>query len=179
MPPRVHYVKSARKDNPVAKKGEPYYWWQSYCSPKQFSKTPPRPSQLTNSDKLSRAYCAQEVLCDALNELSACSHSDFNSDFIPAAIDARQTAMDEAQEIADEYRESAENIREHFSESETADQCDESADNLENWISELEGVDLEESEDDCDTIDNDEVYDYWTTKAQGLVDELQNADLGL
>ena len=46
MPPRVHYVKSARKDNPVAKKGEPYYWWQSYCSPKQFSKTPPRPWSL-------------------------------------------------------------------------------------------------------------------------------------
>lgn len=25
---KVHFVKSAQKDNPVAKKGESYYWWK-------------------------------------------------------------------------------------------------------------------------------------------------------
>ena len=38
--PRVHHVKSARKDNPVAKKGESYYWWKFRYGGKRYSKTP-------------------------------------------------------------------------------------------------------------------------------------------
>lgn len=53
---RVHFVKSARKAQPKngIEKGDSYYWWQFYKSPKQFSKTRPKPSQLIASDKLSR-----------------------------------------------------------------------------------------------------------------------------
>jgi hypothetical protein len=58
--PRVHHVKKARKDNPVAKVGESYYWWKNFRSPKRFSKTFPKRSQLTGSDKLSRLYGAAE-----------------------------------------------------------------------------------------------------------------------
>ena len=46
---RLHFVKKARKDNPVAKKGESYYWWKFAFGRKQFSKDRPRNSQLTQS----------------------------------------------------------------------------------------------------------------------------------
>ena len=63
--PRVHYVKKSRKDNPAVKKGESYYHWKFAYSPKRYSKTRPRPSQLTQSYKLSRYYEAQEAIEDA------------------------------------------------------------------------------------------------------------------
>jgi hypothetical protein len=62
---RVHYVKKARKANPVAKKGEPYYWWKNRtpgraAGVKRYSKTQPRPSQVTASEFLSSCLAAQE-----------------------------------------------------------------------------------------------------------------------
>ena len=74
--PRIHFVKKARKDNPVAKKGESYFWWKnrvtcgkSYRGIKRYSKTRPRPSQLTTSEFLSSVYSVQERAQDADNEL--------------------------------------------------------------------------------------------------------------
>jgi len=63
--PRVTYVKKARKDNPVAKKGEPYYWWQFAYSSKSYSRTRPRASQLTRSEFLSTIYSVCEEIEDA------------------------------------------------------------------------------------------------------------------
>jgi len=48
--PRVHFVKHARKDNDLVKKGESYYWWKFRFTGKCMSKTPPRKSQLTESE---------------------------------------------------------------------------------------------------------------------------------
>ena len=64
--PRVHHVKRARKAVKSAgiKVGDSYYWWKFRYGGKHTSKTPPRQSQLTNSDKLSRAYAASESLED-------------------------------------------------------------------------------------------------------------------
>ena len=47
--PRVTHVKAARKDNPVCKKGESYYWWKFRYGGKRYSLTRPRASQLTQS----------------------------------------------------------------------------------------------------------------------------------
>jgi hypothetical protein len=63
---RVHYVKKARKANPVAKKGEPYYWWKNRtpgraAGVKRYSKTQPRPSQVTASEFLSSCRTAAEA----------------------------------------------------------------------------------------------------------------------
>jgi hypothetical protein len=46
---RAHFVRKARKDNPAAKQGEPYWWWQ-LKGRKQYSKACPTPSQLTGSE---------------------------------------------------------------------------------------------------------------------------------
>ena len=61
--PRVTFVKKAQKDNPVAKKGESYYWWKhriGRSSIKKYSKTRPKPSQLTMSEYLGQCYAAEE-----------------------------------------------------------------------------------------------------------------------
>lgn len=46
----IHFVKHARKDNPVAKKGESYWWWSiAYDSEKHYSKTKPTSQQIMES----------------------------------------------------------------------------------------------------------------------------------
>lgn len=49
---RVHHVKKAAADNPVCKKGESYYWWKFRFGGKHYSLTPPKASQLTQSEYL-------------------------------------------------------------------------------------------------------------------------------
>ena len=135
--PRVHHVKKARKDNPAVKKGEPYYWWKFAYSPKRFSKTRPRASQLTQSDKLSRYYEAQETIDDL----------DAQGD-ITEIIETLQEVAEEVRQIGEEYQESADNIRDYFEESSTADECEEkvgycesTADSIEEAVSNLENLD--------------------------------------
>lgn len=72
---RAHFVKSARKDNPDhdIKKGDSYWWWQfrvGRSSVKRFSKTRPRPSQLTQSEFLSQFYELQERFSDLATDLA-------------------------------------------------------------------------------------------------------------
>ncbi len=65
--PRVTHVKKARKDNPVCKAGESYYWWKFRYGGKRYSLTRPRPSQLTQSAYFGglRALCELHVEFDA------------------------------------------------------------------------------------------------------------------
>lgn len=62
--PRVTYVKKARKDNPVVKKGGSYYWWKFRYGGKRYSLTRPRPSQLTQSAYFGTIYGMQEGIED-------------------------------------------------------------------------------------------------------------------
>jgi hypothetical protein len=155
--PRAHYVKAARKANPVAEPGEPYFWWKFRHGGKRYSKTRPRPSQLTQSEKLSRTY----ALIERIEDLERPEADD--PEALAAAIDAAIAVLDdvasEAREIAAEYQESAESIRAVFSDSETADQCDEKAEALEGWADEadtardsLEGVDEDDPEAQADAL---------------------------
>lgn len=44
---RIHFVKKARKPNPVADIGESYWWWElPYENKKYYSKTYPTPQQI-------------------------------------------------------------------------------------------------------------------------------------
>ena len=94
--PRVNFVKKARKDNPVAKKGESYYWWQfAYCS-KSFSRTRPRASQLTRSEFLSEIYSIVEEIEDA-SEDDFEEESDLESfieDLVSRVEERREAAED-------------------------------------------------------------------------------------
>ena len=151
--PRVHHVKSARKDNPVAKVGESYYWWEFRFGGKKFSRTPPRRSQLTQSEKLGRAYELAERMDDIPLD------TDFDHDSLKEAVEnfvsILESITQDIQELAGEYRESAENIRASFSESPTADDCEEKAEELDGWVIEIESAssELESIEFDSDDFD--------------------------
>lgn len=167
--PKVNYVKAARKDNPVAKAGEPYYWWQFRNGGKRYSKTRPRQSELTQSDKLSRAYALSERLEDIA--LPEGDDRDELKTAVESAVDELQEVAEEVRALADEYRDSAENIRSSFSESPTADECEEKADNLDGWAEEiesakgeLEGIDF--SDDSLDLDDARSIAESALTNAQ-------------
>ena len=66
---KVHFVKKARKDNMVCKKGESYHWWQPYGRSVQYSKNYPKGSQLC-SGKKSSILAAQENIEVVLSALS-------------------------------------------------------------------------------------------------------------
>lgn len=62
--PIVHHVKKARADNNAVKRGDAYYWWKFAYSDKQYSKTYPRRSQLTQSDYKGCVYDLQDSVSD-------------------------------------------------------------------------------------------------------------------
>lgn len=130
--PRVHFVKKARKDNPVAKKGESYHYWTPFRSSKKYSKEYPRQSQLCTGRK-SSVMAAQESLAD---DLSGTEEAD-------VIRQSCESCAETFRELGDEYRESAENMREYFPDSEQADSMEEMADSLDNAADSLEGLDFE------------------------------------
>lgn len=157
--PRVNYVKKARKAQGTCsgcgnkiEKGDEYKWIKfryggkrKRCGTCRF-----RPSDLTNSDKLSRVYAAQEAAEDAIADWDGQDHTDLQS--------ALEEAASQIREVAEEYQESCDNIRDSFSESATADECEEKAQELESWADSLEDVDFEdweaEEEDEDDKKDD-------------------------
>jgi hypothetical protein len=145
---RVHTVKKARKAQGHCGKcgkeigvGDGYRWIKFRRGPRRIrcldSKCGFRSSDMTQSDKLSRVYGAQEAAEDAIGEWESDETSDLKS--------ALEDAASEIREVGEEYRESAENIREHFAESSTADECEEKADELEGWADTIENVEFEDS----------------------------------
>lgn len=151
--PKVHFVKSARKSNPAAEVGDAYYWWAFRQGGKHYSKTPPRPSQLTSSEKKSRSYAASECIEDLrVGELVT---KEDVTELAETLADELVEIAETVREIASEYSESASTIRDSFSESPTADLCDENCAELESWADEidqaaeaLQGLDTDASIDD-------------------------------
>jgi vacuolar-type H+-ATPase subunit I/STV1 len=135
--PRVH-IQKALKDYPDigVTKGETYYWWKRRRSPKQRSKTYPRPSQLSSA----RYAVVEDAIGDARDAInSAECAEDMTS--------ALTTVADSAREVAEEYRESASNMESAFPNGcPTIDDCNEKADLLDSFAEECESVSLDDSE---------------------------------
>lgn len=130
---RAHYVKRARKAVPAAgiEVGDSYYWWKFRHGGKHYSRTAPKQSQLTQSDKKSRAYAASE---DLYEYSSAITDSDDTSD-----IESRlEEIASEIRDIAQEYRDAKDAMPENLQYSPTAELCEENADALESWADEVE-----------------------------------------
>ena len=124
--PRVYHVKKARKDNPVAKKGESYYWWKFAFGPKCFSKTRPKRSQLTQSEFLSWLY-------------------DFEDDF-----EARFKDIDDPQDLETAIEDACSEI------SEQRDMCQDNLDNMPDHLQDTSdaGMTLQERIDQLDDWEN-------------------------
>lgn len=142
--PRVHHVKSARKANPVAKKGEPYYWWKFRHGGKRYSTKPPRPSQLTQSNYLGTVRSIVESIDDA----SFSDFEEFNS--------FREDIMSQVQDLQGETQESLDNMPESLQYSPTGELLQERIDALSNAESELDSTDeFEFEEEEFDESDFD------------------------
>ena len=137
--PRLYFVKKARKDNPVAKKGESYYWWKHAFGPKQFSKNKPERSQLTQSAFLSWLYDFEDNFEQRFEGLD-------NIEDIQAEANS---AADEIREQMDECQCNLDNMPEHLQDtSDSGITLQERIDSLEEWASALENINDYEGEED-------------------------------
>ena len=131
--PRLNYVKKARKDNPVAKKGESYYWWKFRNGGKRYSKERPPRSALTQSAYFGRLWDLQDGW---RNDDEQREIEDIVSDIV--------SVLDE---MRDECQESLDNMPDSLQYSPTGELLQERIDSLENGVSELEGIDPIDDDD--------------------------------
>ena len=123
-------------DNILIAKGESYYWWQFQNSPKQYSKNPPRASQLTQSAYLSTLYAIDEQI------------EDFSADTAEELKDFVEDIKTQLEELRDTTQESFDNIPENLQYSPNAELLQERIECLESAIDELDSMDLEYEEKD-------------------------------
>lgn len=177
---RATFVKKARKDIPSAgiKAGESYYWWKFKRSGKQFSKTQPKRSQLTQSAFYAALYDLQDEIGDAPADDSLGSFA--------------EDIASRLREIGEECQSSLDNMPEGLQQGPTGELLQERIDAMEAAADEVEGIEFTEPEDDDLDLpeqeegESDEDYqkriadareqailDYWTEKR----DELQNVSI--
>jgi hypothetical protein len=127
-------------DTILIAKGESYYWWQFLKSPKQYSKTSPRASQLTQSSYLCDLYGIVEQI------------EDFSTDTADELSEFAENIKSNLEDLRDTTQESLDNMPENLQYSPTAELLQERIDSLENGISEIESIDLEYEEKDEDEL---------------------------
>jgi len=160
--PRVTHVLKARKDNRVAKKGEPYYWWKPYGSGKQMSASYPKPSQLCSGRK-SEVMATQEGLAESL-EANNFDWENPESAFESGKETCEETA-EQFREQGQEYNDGADNMPESLQYGEQAENMREMGQSLESAADELDDVEWEcpefEGDDDPPMEDDfEEVEDF-------------------
>lgn len=125
--PRVHFVKSARKDNPVAKKGESYYWWKPMVGgrggAKRFSKEQPSRSQTTQSEFLGGLYAIED---DMLAKADS-----------PEAL---REAAENLRELGQEQQDKFDNMPEGLQQGDSGQMLEERANGCEEWASHIDQV---------------------------------------
>ncbi len=137
---RAHFVKKARKDHPAAgiKAGESYYWWAFMSGgrggAKRFSKTPPKPSQLTQSEFWGAIYGLQE---------SSQSVPDFDE-----LESKRDSLVDELNDIKSETEDKLNNMPDGLRDGGSGQILQERVDSLDGSIGEIENVDISFQEPD-------------------------------
>lgn len=172
---RVHFVKRAQKDYPEhgIKKGESYWWWKFKPRRgdgiKRYSKTQPKPSQLTQSEYLSAAYSLQERIDDMKIE----------SGDLQAVADELRSVAEEIRQLGEEQGSKSDNMPEGLQESETAqllrsrnEACDALADEIEGAADEIEGLEGEAEDEIEDEIEDeavDEAVDEMVGRAQDIL----------
>ena len=141
---RAKFVNKARKDNPVAKKGESYYWWKFRFGGKRYSKTRPKRSQLTQSEHKGNIY-------DIEDELSGLTIGDISENVLDDFISR-------IEEVADTCQERLDNMPEQLQDSNSGMVLQGYIEAMENWQSELEAIDLSEADGDF-TADAESEWD--------------------
>lgn len=157
--PRVHYVQKARKDNPAVKAGEPYYWWKFRHGGKRYSKTRPRPSQLTQSPY----YGAVRSLVERIEDETPNDWDDFES--------LRDEIKDEIEALGQECQDNLDNMPDSLQYSPTGELLQERIDACDNAVMEIESID--EFEFDEDEVRDDLEDDDGNVDEEELQSELE------
>jgi hypothetical protein len=169
--PKVTFVKSARKANPVAEVGQSYYWWKFRFGGKRYSKKMPRPSQLTQSEYLSTLRSLIEQVEDH-NVGDPEAFEELRDEIVSAVTDLREQAQD-----------SLDNMPESLQASPTGELLQERIDALESAESDIENLevdDIDESDfDDRDAYDAaiEERIQLMESHISEMIDYLSNADI--
>jgi hypothetical protein len=137
--PRVTFVKAARKDNPVCKQGESYYWWKFRFGGKRYSLTRPKPSQLTQSEYFGTLY----GLCEYIGDY----HVEPGQE--DAVVDLRDDVTSQLEELRDEQEEKRSNMPEGLQDSPTGELLQERYEALDSAIGEIEQI---EDPEQWDTV---------------------------
>jgi hypothetical protein len=155
---RAHFVKKAAKKNPVAKKGEPYYWWAFRFGGKHYRKTPPRRSQLTQSAFLSSLYELEDDMAAAT----------------PTNVSDLQMAIEDwiltLETMRDDCQGSLDNMPEGLQQGDTGQRLQDRIDSCDSWISEMECADTD--------YDKDSETETEEEKCTRIVQELNDANPG-
>jgi len=164
--PRVTHVKKAKKDNPVCKAGESYYWWAFRYGGKRYSLTPPKPSQLTNSPYFSGV----RALIEQIEDTTMSEPGDLEI--------LRDEIVGEITGLGEQAQESLDNIEpEGLKEGPTGQMLQERVEACESAASELESMDMEftseldEDDKDITDADKEEELDAWLMDQQSEMAE--------
>lgn len=127
---RVHEVKKAQRGYPEygIKKGEPYYWWKFPYGSKLYSKTYPKPAQLTQSDFLQNVYGIDEGLKGLVAD-----------DTIESQV---ETIADEIESLADEQEEKHDNMPDSLQDGFTGELLSGRAESCREWAEGLRAIDF-------------------------------------
>lgn len=164
--PRVTFVKAARKDNPVCKKGESYFWWKFRYGGKRYSLVRPRPSQLTQS----AYYGSIRSLSERVDDFYCTEYEEFES--------LKDEVIDELQNIGQECQDGLDNMPESLQYSPTGELLQERIDACENGQSEAEGIEefeFEEEDFEREDFDGDEDDDDAEAAHEAEQDEAEAA----
>lgn len=129
-------IAADEKDEIFIAKGESYYWWQFMNGGKNFSKTPPKRSQLTQSGFLSGLY----ELEDRIGEMNCETKEDFDSE--------KEDILSEIEGMKDQCQESLDNMPEQLQSAPTGELLQERIDNLDSWYSEIESIEVEDYDEE-------------------------------
>ncbi len=185
--PRVTHVKKARKDNPVCKAGESYYWWKFRFGGKHFSLTYPKQSQLTQSPYLSVIYdCADtwSEIADPQGFEALFADKENLVSSLGQVADTMEGVEQDLRQLVDQYEESASNMEEYFDGAERIDQlrdcgteCDATCDEITTMVDEIRSTadeidSLDEPDDTKESEEYEDEVEEWNNGAQDLIDAL-------
>ena len=162
---RLHHVKKARKDNPVCKKGEDYYWWQFAFSSKRYSKTKPsRSTYSTQSAFLGGVMDIEDNLSSRFEGLS--SSGEF--------LDVLNEIAQEVRELGEQCQESLDNMPEQLQYAPTGELLQERIDGCEEWADQIESVDCDMEEDE--SVEQEIKVE---NKIEEIISEIANVNPGM
>lgn len=145
-------------DKILIHKGESYWTWAFMNGPQMYSKTAPRPSQLTRSEFMSTYYGIMEEVEDWEPESQ---DEDALEEFI-------SIITGELEELRDETQDRLDNMPEGLQDGDTGQLLQERIDECDSLISDFEAIDTTPDYDEDAT--DEEKEEWWEDKVQEIKD---------